>query len=97
MHLCIFFFFLQIIFLEGADIFRFLIAFLGLFSKLLRLLLNVMEVTTEHQKLATISTNSDKRFFFLPEGQNSLQELEVSPHSGLYLLVLKNKNKNVQH
>ena len=59
-------------------------------SKLLRLLINVTEVTTEHQKWLKISTNSVKS----PKGKKSLglgrsppQELEVSPRSGLYLLV----------
>ena len=52
-------------------------------SKLLRLLINVTEVTTEHQKLLKIGTNRIKAFF-LPEGQKSLgqsppQELEISP------------------
>ena len=44
--------------------------FFGLFSKLLRLLLNVTEVTTEHQKWSKISTNSVKSFF-CPKGKTS--------------------------
>ena len=45
-----------------------------------------MEVTTEHQKLHEISTNSGERFFCpkggqktSDKGQSPLQELEVSP------------------
>ena len=69
--------------------------FLGLFSKLLKLLLNVIEVTTEHQKWPLMSTNSVKSSFFpqrvkkaSAESQSPLQELEVSPRNGLYLLVI---------
>ena len=51
------------------DIFwDFLFYFLDFFSKLLRLLLKVTEVTTEHQKWLKVSQNSLKNFF-LPEGQ----------------------------
>ena len=67
--------------------------FSGFFSKLLRVLLNVTEVTTEHQKWPKIGTHSVKAFF-CPKGkkasaesQSPPQELEVSPRSGLYLLV----------
>ena len=45
-------------------------------------LLNILEITTEHQKWPKISTNSVKSL-----GQNPPHELEVSPRSGLYLLV----------
>ena len=67
---------------------------MGFFSKLLRLLINITEITTEHQKWLKISTNSVKSSFFVrrakkasSEGRSPPQELEVSPHSGLYLLV----------
>ena len=53
------------------DIFGFCFGIFGLKKKLLkvttikkRLLLNIMEVTTEHQKWLKISTNSVKRSFF---------------------------------
>ena len=66
-----------------------------LFSKLIRLLLKITEVTTEHQKLPKISTNSKKTFFLhewqkkvSAKGQSPAQELEVSLHSRLYLLVI---------
>ena len=74
----------------------------GFFSKLLRLLLNVMEVSTEHQKWLKISTNSVKSSYFArsakkpqPKGQSPPQELEVSPRSGLYHLVYVNEGKSV--
>ena len=69
--------------------------FFGFFWKLLRLLLKVTEVTTEHQKWPEISTNSIKIYFFTrmgkkasAKGQSPPQVLEVNPHSGLYILVL---------
>ena len=65
------------------DILDFL-GFFGFFSKLLGLLLNVMEVTTEHQEWPIIGTTSVKSSV---EGGSPLQELEVSLRSGLYLLV----------
>ena len=72
------------------DLFDFIFLF---FSKLLTLLINFTEVTTEHQKWPKIITNSVKRRFFArrpkkasAEGLSSPQELEVSPRSGLYLL-----------
>ena len=74
-----------------------LFGFFGFFSKLLGLLLNVREVTTEHGKWPKISTNSVKSSFFawrkkvLAEGRSPSQELEVSPSSGLYLVLLLNK------
>ena len=49
---------------------------------LLRLLLNVTEVTTEHQKWPKISTKSMKSSFFA-----RMAKKKVSPRSGLYLLV----------
>ena len=59
-------------FFDFLEFFRFLelnfffspLRFLGLFSNLLRLLLNVMEVTTEHRKWPLMSTNSVKSSFF---------------------------------
>ena len=73
----------------------FFVGIFALFSNLLRLLLKVVKVTTEHQKLPKMSTSCMKSFFLLPksqkkastEGQSFLQELEVSLGSGLYLLV----------
>ena len=71
--------------------------FFGFFSRLLRLLLKVTEVTTEHQNWPKKRENSIKSPFFARRakiasalGQSPSQELEVSPHSGLYLLVLLN-------
>ena len=68
--------------------------FFGLFSKVLRLLPNFMEVTTEHQKWSKESTTSINSSFLaqrtkkaLAEGQSHPQEPVVSQHSGLYLLV----------
>ena len=73
----------------------------GFFSKVLRLLLNVMEVTIEHQKCPKISTNRGKRSFFAgrakkasDKGQSPPQELEVSPRSRLYFLVNYNGKKD---
>ena len=59
--------------------------FFGFFSKLLRLLINITKVTTDHQKWLKIGTNRIKASFFCPKGKKSLgqsppQELEVSPH-----------------
>ena len=54
----VFFGFLKILFL-----------FFGLYPNGLRLLLKVIEVTTEHQKWPKISKNSTKKTFFLPEGE----------------------------
>ena len=68
------------------EIFCIFFVFLGIFLKLLRLLLKVNEVTNGHQKWPKISKNSIKSPFLL-EGQNKPRELEVSPRSGLYLLV----------
>ena len=69
--------------------------FFCFFSKLLRLLLKVTEVTTEHQKWPKISENSIKSPTFAQRakkapalGRSPPQELEVSPRSGLYLLVM---------
>ena len=79
------------------DIFDFFPDFLDFFKNLLRLLLNNTEVTTEHQKGPNKSTNSIKSYFFaqrakraLAKGPSPTQELKVSPHSRLYLLVLYN-------
>ena len=52
--------------------------FWGFISKLPSLLLKVAEVNNDHQQLPRISS------FFT---QSPPQELEESPHSGLYLLV----------
>ena len=52
-----------------------------IFSKLPRLPLKVLEVTTEHQKWPLKSTNSKKGTFFVQRAK------KVSPRSGLYLLV----------
>ena len=46
--------------------------FFLLFSKLLRLLLKITEVSTEHKKWPKISTNSGKSSLFLPKGEKSL-------------------------
>ena len=91
--------FFWIIFLDFLVFLDFwtLFGFFGFFSKLLVLLLNVREVTTEHGKWPKISTNSVKSSFFawrkkvLAEGRSPSQELEVSPSSGLYLVLLLNK------
>ena len=68
--------------------------FFWFLSKLLRLLLNVTKVTTEHQKLPKLGQNSMKSSFFArrakkasAEGPSPPQELEVGPRSGPYLLV----------
>ena len=59
-----------------------------LFFKLLRLLLKVTKVTTGNQKWP----KKHNKVFFSPKGKKSLgrsplQELEVGPRSGPYLLV----------
>ena len=58
--------------------------FFGFFSKLLRLQINVTEVTTEHQKWLKIDTKRIKALIFTKRkkslGQSPPQELEVSPH-----------------
>ena len=61
---------------------------------LLKLLLKVTKVTTGHQKLPKMGQNSILRSFLArrakkasAEGRSPPQELEVSPRSGLYLLV----------
>ena len=59
------------------------------------LLIQVTEFNTEHQQWPKISQDSIKKNLFLLEGQKKAlaggqrapQELEVSPRSGLYLLV----------
>ena len=89
----IFWIFLDFFILLDFLIFLIFFCFFGFFlfcSKLLRLLINVTEVTTEHQKWLKISTKDVKG----PKGKKSLglsrrppQELEVSPRSELYLLV----------
>ena len=79
-------------------IFLFFSSFFSLFflflSKLIRLLLNVIMVTTGHQKLLKIGQNSIKSSFFArrakkasAEGRSPPQELEVGLRSGPYLLV----------
>ena len=62
-----------------------------------------MEVTTEHQKWPQISTNSVKSPFFVRRAKKTLaigrspsQELEVSQHSGLYLLVCCGSRKRAE-
>ena len=82
-------------FLKFLNYFLIFFWFFGLFSKWLRLLLKIAEVTTEHQKWPKISTNSVKSSSFAQrakkasaEGWSPPQKLEVSPHSGLYLLVI---------
>ena len=52
---------------------------------LLRLLLKVTKVTTGHQKWRKMGPNS---IISSAEGQSPLQELEVGPRSGPYLLVI---------
>ena len=61
---------------------------------LLMLLLKVTKVITGDQKMPRMGQNSIISSFFAPrakkasaEGRSPPQELEVSPHSGLYLLV----------
>ena len=63
-------------------------------SKLLSLLLSIMEVISKHKKWPKIGTNIVKRSFFSPRGKKSLgQRPKLSagarskPRSGLYLLV----------
>ena len=60
--------------------------FCGFFYKLVRLLLKVTEITTEHQKWPKVSQNRIKSSFFCQRakntsagGQSPLQELEVKP------------------
>ena len=57
-------------------------------SNLLRLLLKVTDVTTEHQKWPEISNNK-KKHNNNKKGQSPPQELEESPCSGLYLPATK--------
>ena len=68
-------------------------------SNLLRLLIKVTEVTTEHQKWPKVSQKSIKSPFFARRAKNASdggrsppQELEVSPRSGLYLLMFSKSN-----
>ena len=67
-------------FLQFLDLFRIFGFFLDIFfffsSKLLRLLLKVNEITTEHQKWPIVSQNSKKNS---AGGQSTPQELEVKP------------------
>ena len=84
-------------FLKLFEIFCFFLdflVFLVFLSKLLMLLLKVPKVTTGHQKLPKVVQNSIISSFFArrakkasAEGRSPPQELEVSPRSGLYLLV----------
>ena len=61
------------------DFFGFLDFFFGLFSKLLRLLLKVTEVTTKHQKLPLVGKISIKISFFCPKGKKDLgRRLQLS-------------------
>ena len=67
---------------EIFGFFEFLLTFLdflsdcfGFFLKLLRLLLSVTEVTTEHQKWPNISTNSVKSSFFAQSGEGGYRGL----------------------
>ena len=65
----------------------FFLVFMDFFKKLLRLLLNVIKVTTRNQNWPKIGQNSIISSFFCLEGKTSLgqsppQELEVGPHSG---------------
>ena len=66
-------------------------------SKLLRVLLKVTGVSTEHRKWPKISKNSIKSPLFARRakkasagGRSPPQELEVNLRSGLYLLVICN-------
>ena len=62
------------IFLRFFEFLDFLLDFLDLkklFSKFLRLILKIKEVTTEQQKWPKISTNSLKIFFFCPKGKQN--------------------------
>ena len=56
-------------------------------SKLLRFLLKVIEVTTEHQKSPKMGLFFRRAKKALVKGQSHPQELEESPHRGLYFLV----------
>ena len=94
----VFYFLIFRIFFEIFRIF-FLIffGFFGFLSKLLRLQLKVTKVTTGHQKSQKMAKNSIISNFFAQrtkkdsaEGRSPLQELEVGPLSGPYLLVLDN-------
>ena len=75
--------------------FGFFLVFWGFLSKLLRSLLNVIKVTTEHKKLPKMGQNSIISSFFdrrakkaWAKGQSPPQERKVGPCSGPYLLVL---------
>ena len=66
----------------------------GKYRPLLRLLLKVTKVTTQHQKWPKMGQNSKIGSLFArrgkkasAEGQSPPQELEVGPRSGPYLLV----------
>ena len=67
---------------------------------MIRLLLNVTMVTTEHQKSSKMGQNSITSSFFAQrakiasaKGRSPPQELEVGPRSGPYLLVHVNSEK----
>ena len=77
------------------DVFEYCFVLFGIFSKLLRILLKVSRVTTEHQKWPKMNQNSIKSSLFAQrakkasaEGQSLPQELEVGPRSGPYLIVI---------
>ena len=60
-----------------------------IFKVTIRLLLKVPEFTTEHQKWPKLSKNSMKHPFFARGAKKSpLPEIEISPCSGIYLLVI---------
>ena len=91
------FYFLFFIIWHFFDFLDFCFGFLKIFwniFNLLRLLLNVTEVTTGHQKWPKMDQKSKISSFFAQrakqastEGQSLPQELEVGPRSGPYLLV----------
>ena len=65
-----------------CDFLFYFFVFLGFFSKLLRLILKVNQVTTGHKKWPKMGQNS-----ILSLGWSPLQQLEVGPRNGPYLLV----------
>ena len=89
------YFWIFLFFLKFLDFFGYFFVFLRFLAMLLRLLLKVTKVTTGHQKLPKMGQNSIISFYFCPkgkkalaEGRSPLQELEVGPRSGPYLLVI---------
>ena len=106
-EILVFFLWIFLIFFGFFGFYRFFCVFFGIFfcilgdffvffSKLLKLLLKVTKVTTEHHKLPKMGQNSIISYFFAQRATKSLgrspaQELEVGPRSGPYLLVIQQK------